>query len=83
MLGNESHIVQRLPQEWHLVVNLGTILMKKNTWYILHHLAFVQFCLLMLWIPLKGELAVGEAAHVVVQLEGDHHQVLKAWPVVG
>ena len=56
---------------------------KEYTWYVLHHLAFVQLCLLMLWIPLKGELAVGEAAHVVVQLEGDHHQVLKAWPVGG
>ena len=47
------------------------------------HLAFVELCLLMLWVSLESELAVGEAAHVVVQLEGDHHQVLKAWPVVG
>ena len=56
---------------------------KEYTWYVLHHLAFVQLCLLMLWIPLKGELAVGEAAHVVVQLEGDGHQVFQARPVVG
>ena len=62
----------------------GNNIDEKNTHSMFfHHLAFVQLCLLMLWIPLKGELAVGEAAHVVVQLEGDHHQVLKAWPVVG
>ena len=37
----------------------------------------------MLRVPLESELAVGEAAHVVVQLEGDGHQVFQARPVVG
>ena len=41
VLGNESHIVQSLPQEWHLIVNLGTILVKKNT----HGMSFITLLL--------------------------------------
>ena len=37
----------------------------------------------MLWVSLQSKLTVSEAAHVVVQLEGDGHQVLQARPVVG
>ena len=37
----------------------------------------------MLWVPLKSKLTVREAAHVIVQLERDGHQVLQARPVVG